>query len=122
MAMEQTTDIPHRVAEVMHALGACSPRQHAIAIVVPLREGMREVASEFLAEGPPFDPGAIGIARHRVFLTDSEVVFVFETDGELSALDRILAEPEFWSMVSAWGHLSAGEPRVGTMAFDWSQR
>jgi hypothetical protein len=120
--MEQTLDIPHRVADAMGALEGCSGKQHAIAIVVPLREGMREVASEFLAEGPPFDPKEIGLSRHGVFLTDSEVVFVFETEGNLTTLDRILAEPEFWSIVSAWDHLAAGEPRVGTVAFDWSLR
>jgi hypothetical protein len=119
--MEQTLDIPHRVADAMGALASCSRKQHSIAIIVPLREGTREVASEFLAEGPPFDPKLLGLTRHRVFLTDSEVVFVFETEGELSTLDHILAEPEFWSIASAWEHLASGEPRVATIAFDWPQ-
>ena len=118
--MENTLDITHQVADVMGAL-ARSRKQHSIAIVVPLREGSREIAAEFLAEGPPFDPKEIGLTAHRVFLTDTEVVFVFETDAELSTLDRILAEPEFWTVASAWEHLAAGEPRVATIAFDWSQ-
>ncbi len=54
--MEQTLDIPHRVAGAMTTLARCSPKQHGIAIVMPLREGMREVAAEFLAEGPPSTP------------------------------------------------------------------
>ncbi len=45
---------------------------------------------------------------------------MFETSGELTALDRILAEPEFWSIASAWDHLVDGEPRIATIAFDWS--
>jgi hypothetical protein len=120
--MEQTLDIPHRVSDAMSTLARCRRTEHAIAIVVPLREGTREVASEFLAEGPPFDPKELGLLRHRVFLTETEVVFVFETEGDLTTLDRILAEPEFWSIASAWEHLADGEPRVGTVAFDWSQR
>ena len=119
--MEQTLDMPHRVADAMTTLSQCSRKQHGIAIVIPLREGMRDVASEFLAEGPPFDPEQLGLSRHIVFLTDSEVVFVFETSGELTTIDRILAEPEFWSIASAWEHLIDGEPRVGVVAFDWSQ-
>ena len=121
MVMQNTLDIPHQVADVMGALARCSRQQHAVAVVVPLREGTREVASEFLAEGPPFDPAEIGLTGHRVFLTDSEVLFLFETEGELATLDRILAEPEFWTVASAWEHLAAGEPRVATIAFDWSQ-
>jgi hypothetical protein len=118
--MEQMVEIPDRLAEAMGTLAEQSTNRHNLAVVVPLRDGMREVAAEFLAEGPPFSPKEIGIVSHRVFLTDAEVVFVFETEGELSALDRILAEPEFWSMVSAWEHLSSGQPRVGTAAFEWS--
>ena len=47
---------------------------------------------------------------------------MFETSGELTTIDRILAEPECWSIASAWEHLVDGEPRVGVVAFDWSQR
>jgi hypothetical protein len=117
--MEPTLDIPHRLAEFMGSLGDRGARQHSIAIVLPLREGMREVAAEFLAEGPPFDPKELGLARHQVFLTDSEVVFVFEAKEGLATLDDILAEPDFWSIASAWQHLTAGQPRVGAMIFEW---
>ncbi len=119
--MQPTLDIPHRLAEEMGALAAHGTR-HGIAVVLPLREGMREVAADFLEEGPPFAPEQLGLARHQVFVTDSEVVFVFETEGPLPELDRILAEPDFWSVAPAWEHLAAGEPRVASLAYEWPEQ
>lgn len=118
-SMQPTLDIPHRLAEQMAELEAHGPRAHSIAVVLPLRDGMREVAAEFLEEGPPFDPRELGLARHQVFLGDSEVIFVFETEASLATLDQVLAEPEFWSIVSSWEHLAEGAPRVASIAFDW---
>lgn len=117
--MQTTVDIPHRLSEAMADLGAHGSKEHSIAVVLPLREGMREVAAEFLAEGPPFDPKQLGIVRHQVFLGESEVVFVFETEQSLTTLDKVLAEPDFWSLVSSWEHLTAGEPRLASTAFEW---
>jgi hypothetical protein len=119
--MQPTLDIPHRLAEAMSDLGARGPREHCIAVVLPLREGMREVAAEFLAEGPPFDPKELGLARHEVFLGDSEVIFVFETQGGLATLEHVLSEPDFWSLASSWEHLTDGEPRVASAAFEWQR-
>ena len=64
-------------------------QEHSIAVVLPLREGMREVAAEFLEEGPPFDPEHLGLVRHQVFLGDSEVIFVFETVASLALVGDV---------------------------------
>ena len=40
---------------------------------------MRDVAWDFLAEGPPYDLAKADIDRHEVFLTDDEAIFVFST-------------------------------------------
>ena len=80
------------------------PGSHeSIAIVVPLAEGRSEVVREFLAEGPPFDPTGIGLESHKVFLTDREAIFVFDTVEGAQAFERILAEPEFWDVVVGLG-------------------
>ncbi len=119
-SVKTALDIP-RLTELMTGLADRGQRQHTIAIVLPLREGMSEVAAEFLAEGPPFDPKKLGLARHQVFLTESEIVFVFETEKGLATLDEILAEPDFWTVASTWEHVMAGQPRIGTTIFEWPE-
>jgi hypothetical protein len=110
-----------RMAEVMTKLAEVHGT-HSVAIVLPLRPGMRDVAAEFLAEGPPFDPRALGLARHQVFLTDAEVVFLFETEQGLSTLDEMLADPDFWTVARSWEHLMADQPRIGGAIFEWPAR
>jgi hypothetical protein len=90
-----------------------------IAVVVPLLEGRSDVVREFLAEGPPFDPVAVGLHGHSVFLTDREAVFVFDTVEGAQAFERILAESEFWDVVSAWEHNVSDEPRIGSLVYEW---
>ncbi len=121
-AMQSTLDIPRRLAEAMSELAVQGTARHSVAIVVPLRKGTKEVAEEFLAEGPPFAPEALGLVRHEVFLTEEEAIFVFETEGCLECLDKILADPDFWTVAPAWEHLADGAPRVATIAYVWPER
>ena len=114
-AVERLTEL-HRVA--VHRKG---PGRESIAVVVPLAEGRCEVVREFLAEGPPFDPGGIGLESHKVFLTDREVVFVFEAADGAKALERLLEEPELWDVVPAWKRCSAAEPRIGAAVYEWPE-
>lgn len=107
------------VAERLAVLRRKGRGHGAVAVVVPLAEGRSEVVREFLEEGPPFDPGEVGLASHQAFLTDREVVFVFETEEGARALERILAEPELWDVVPHWQHHLAGEPRIGLAVFEW---
>lgn len=119
LLMTATLDIA-KLAERVVALGRTgSPAR--FAVVVPLVEGWSEVAHEYLAEGPPFDPGAIGLDSHQVFLTEAEAIFVFESAGGAEAFERILAEPEFWDALTAWRRCAAGEPRLGTAVYSWPE-
>lgn len=106
-----------RLAE--SALEHHAERLHTVAVVLPLRKGTGDVVADFLAEGPPFDPEAVGLARHRVFLTESEAVFVFEAEEGLDRLERILGEPDFWTVLPGWEHVLDGEPRIGPAFFAW---
>ena len=101
------------------ALLETSGASTSIAVVLPLADGRCEVVREFLAEGPPFDPAQVGLRSHRVFLTEREAVFVFETVEGVETLERILADPEFWDVVSAWEHCASEEPRIGRAVFEW---
>jgi hypothetical protein len=63
-----------------------------LAIVAHLKEGSEARAAELIAQGPPFDLAEAGIARHSVYLSASEVVFVFEGEQVESALERLTDE------------------------------
>jgi len=94
----------------------------SIAVVLPLVEGRCDVVRAYLEEGPPFEPAEIGLDSHKVFLTDREAVFVFETEEGAKAFERILAEPELWDVVASWEHCLAEEPRLATPVYEWPER
>lgn len=87
-------------------------------VVLPLREGASERAAELLRGGPPFDPEAVGLERHHVFLTDREAVFVFEADSR-DVAERLIGEGTFWSAASAWKDLVDGPPRLAEDVYSW---
>jgi hypothetical protein len=87
-------------------------------VIVPLREGARTRAAELLSGGPPFDPEAVGLERHQVFLTDQEAVFVFQADS-LDAAEKLIGEERFWSAASAWKDIVEGPPRLAEDAYSW---
>ena len=99
-----------------------NPHIRKLAIVLPLDLGKREVARDYLDEGPPFDLRAAGVDAHEVFLTDEEAIFVFGVPNGPATLERILADEEFWSVVSSWEHIASGPPRLAHVAFDWHER
>jgi hypothetical protein len=112
------------IAAVAHELDrlAANPHIHKLAIVLPLDLGKRDVARAYLDEGPPFDLHAAGIAAHEVFLTDEEVIFVFGVPEGPQTLERILADEDFWSVISAWESIVSGPPRLASVAYDWRER
>jgi hypothetical protein len=123
--MSVTLDVS-QVGARLHSLHQAAehraPGAHeCVAVVLPLLEGRSDVVREFLAEGPPFDPSAVGLHAHSVFLTEREAVFVFDTVEGAQAFERILAESEFWDVVSAWEHNVSGEPRIGSLVYEWRE-
>jgi hypothetical protein len=109
------------VGELSHELEALlrRPHLHKLAIVLPLAPAMSEFAHDLLAEGPPFDPQRAGLDSHEVLLTPSEAIFVFGLPDGPATLERILADEDFWTVVSSWERVAAGRPRVAEVAFDW---
>jgi len=92
-----------------------------LVLVVPLREGARAKARELLEQGPPFDLDQTRFERHQVFLTDREVVFVFETAGEAARLELAADDPELWKTAAAWRECLDGRPRKAEVAFSWER-
>jgi len=115
--MSTTFDISE-VAGQLDQLAA-NPHLRKLAIVLPIDDGKRAVARDYLQEGPPFDLRAAGVDAHEVFLTDSEAIFVFGLPQGPATLEQVLADEEFWSVVASWEHIAAGPPRLAHVAFDW---
>jgi hypothetical protein len=95
-------------------------RQATLAIVVPIKPEAREQAGRLLAEGPPFDPEELGLHRHRIFLTDREAIFVFDT-GERPALERLATDESVVAAAAAWHELVDGPPRLGEVVYSWNR-
>jgi hypothetical protein len=92
-----------------------------LVLVVPLREGARAKARELLEQGPPFDLDQTPFERHQVFLTDSEVVFVFDARGGTATLTLGTEDPSLWTAAAAWRECLAGPVRKAEIAFSWKR-
>ena len=90
------------------------------SVIVPLVDGAYDAVRRLLDEGPPFDPEQIGLARHDVFITPSEVVLVFEAASSEGGLESLLAEPALWASAHAWSEYLAGPPRIAETAYAWT--
>ena len=92
-----------------------------VAVIVPLKPGGRETAKLLVADGPPFALEETGIDRHEVFVTDDEVVFVFEGPNPRVAVEQLLGDADVWRAAVAWRSCAAGRPRVADEAFAWER-
>jgi hypothetical protein len=89
-----------------------------LALVVSLKAGARPKAESLLAKGPPFDPAGLGLENHQVFLTDSEVVFVFEGPPGL-LLNRSAENETIWNAAAVWEPLVEGSIRFAERVYAW---
>jgi hypothetical protein len=93
-----------------------------IAIVASLKPGMQERARTLLGSGPPFDPAAAGVARHVVYLSTDEVVFVFEGEEVERRLHELVTAPsqsELTSALDEWRQLVEGPARIARATYAW---
>jgi hypothetical protein len=100
------------------SMGTAFSAPSRAVLVLPLVEGAQQRAAELLRKGPPFDPGEIGLGRHHVFLTESEAVFLFESESP-DVAERLLSSSRLWAAAAAWNDLVAGPPRLADNAFSW---
>jgi hypothetical protein len=92
-----------------------------VAVVLPIRTGTRDRAAALVADGPPFDPEAAGLDRHYVFVTDNEVVFVFDGPDARRSVERLVRDPGVWRAAVAWRQCLAGRPRLAGEEFAWAR-
>lgn len=93
-----------------------------LALIARLKPGTQAQAEELIAKGPPFDPQQIGFARHSVFVSATEVVFVFEAHEVEWLVTALVEDPFQWMMIDAleaWRPLVDGHPRIAREQFSW---
>ena len=107
------------LAELAAKEAATSAR---VVVVVPIRRGVQEQARQLIAAGPPFDPESVSLEHHRVFVTDREVVFIFEGQDVRTTVERLIRRPGVWKAAVAWKDCLAGPPRIADEAYSWGQK
>lgn len=90
-----------------------------LAVLVRLRDGSHDAVRELLATGPPFDPRTVGLTRHQVFLTETDVVFLFEVVGP-GTIEELLRQAGVWASAEGWLQHVASPPRIAERVYDWS--
>lgn len=90
-----------------------------LLVVARLREGAHDAVRELLASGPPFDPETVGLERHQVFLTETEVVFLFDAVGP-GTIEELLRQAGIWASAEAWLQHLAEPPRLAERVYDWT--
>jgi len=93
-----------------------------LALVARLKPGSQTRAEELIAKGPPFDPQQVGFVRHSVFLSATEVVFLFEAHEVEWLVNALVEDPFQWMIIDAldaWRPLVEGHPRIAREQFYW---
>ena len=95
-----------------------------LAVIARLKPGAEVRGEKLIARGSPFDPKESGFARVSVYLSASEVMFVFEAHEVESLVEALIDDP-FQSMVEealdASRPLVDGEPRIARAKFFWER-
>jgi DNA helicase HerA-like ATPase len=114
--------MPRRALGARMAASERGGAMQRVAVIAKLKDGAAERARELVREGPPFDPDKLGFERHVVYVSDDEIVFVFE-GARVGALVRTLAaaDGDVKNAFAAWEKLLDGLPRLGHEAFFWER-
>jgi len=107
--------------ELLARLRAEHVARARVAVVVPLRRGTAAAARQLVEEGPPFEIEHLGLQRHHVFLSEREVVFVFEGENATTAVHTLLRSPDVLRAAVRWRRILAGRPRLAEERFGWAR-
>jgi hypothetical protein len=95
-----------------------------LALIARLKPGSVPRAKELIAKGPPFDPRESGFVRHSIYLSATEVIFVFEAHEVEWLVNSLVYEPFHWMLQEAlgeWRPLVEGQPRMAREEFFWER-
>lgn len=110
--------IPELAEHLAAAHAGLAGTRKTLAVVVPIREESRTAVRELVRRGPPFDPRNTELTRHDVFLTDHEVIFIFEVPptGEI---ESVFNSRGLWSAAEEWLEHLEGPARVAEPGYLW---
>jgi hypothetical protein len=91
-------------------------------IIVPIKPEKAPLVRELLARGPPFDPATTSLERHDVYVTDWEVIFLFEGPDVHALARELVRSPTAWRAAAAWEDCLAGRPVAPDQAYSWLRR
>ena len=97
-------------------------RSEQVAVVARLREGAVAQARELIAQGPPFDPTAMGFDRLAVYLSPGEVIFHFEGTDAARKLADVMDDMVVSAAFGAWASLLEGTPRLAHESYFWEAK
>jgi hypothetical protein len=92
-----------------------------LVIVARLRDGSHERALDLIRTGPPFSPDEQGLSSHGVYLTSTDVVFVFEASAVEWIVNDIVNDPVIAAAFAPWHALVDGPPRIAHEHYFWSR-
>ena len=92
-----------------------------IAVVAKLKPDAEKRATELIESGPPFDPDKLGFDSHAVYLSGTQVVFVFEGGRLDHLLHTVIRDPGNISAFGQWEPLIDGFPTVAREAYSWQR-
>jgi hypothetical protein len=91
-----------------------------VVLVAPLKAGERERAEKLLADGvEPIVPDAVD--RWAIFLSESEVVFLFEGGGARESVRATLEDPVTSTALAPWLPLFDGPLHRAYEARSWER-
>jgi hypothetical protein len=93
-----------------------------LMIVAHLRPESAEKAEALIALGPPFDPQTLGFERHGVFLSGTDVVFLFEGANVERRVDAIVNDPALSTALAPWANLIEWPPRIAHERYTWTRQ
>jgi hypothetical protein len=92
-----------------------------LTIVARLQDGKHDAAEALLRKGPPFDPELLGLHRHSVSLTGSEVVFAFEAPEVEWIVNDLIDDPVLSAAFGPWRAIIDGPPRLAHERYYWTR-
>lgn len=94
-----------------------------VAVRVPVDPSHAERVRALVRQGPPYDLSEVpGLERHQVYVTDHDVLFLFEGADPGLAVERVLRDARVWRALEAWDDHVTGRPSVVEPDYTWSRR
>lgn len=109
------------LVDLLARLRAARAARTRVLVVVPIKRGACEEARRLVEDGPPFDIERLDLERHHVFLTEREVVFLFEGESATAVVDALARSPRVIKAAVRWRSVLAGRPRLAEEGFGWAR-